>query len=172
MTRAIACRSTSTCGRSVTDRWIVDRRKLIDMSSAMPVLTAEGFVWETPADSEQVAYMAADYPLDLAVLDLGLPKASGIEIIKRTRKAGKSFPILILTARDAWQSKVEALEAGADDYLVKPFHREELIARARALLRRAGGWAKATLDSGPIALDTSSKSVTVSGEAVELTSYE
>src|ERR1044071_2950192 len=135
-------------------------------------LAAEGFVVETAADGEQGAYMAAEFPLDLAVLDLGLPKASGIDIIKRTRKAGKSFPILILTARDAWQSKVEGLEAGADDYLVKPFHREELIARARALMRRAGGWAKATLDSGPIALDTSSKAVTGNGEPIELTSYE
>ena len=135
-------------------------------------LAAEGFVVETAADGEQGAYMAAEYPLDLAVLDLGLPKASGIEIIKRTRKAGKSFPILILTARDAWQSKVEGLEAGADDYLVKPFHREELIARARALMRRAGGWATASLESGPIILDISSKAVTVNGAAVELTSYE
>src|ERR1044071_3714747 len=135
-------------------------------------LAEEGFVVETAADGEQGAYMAAEYPLDLAVLDLGLPKASGIDIIKRTSKAGNSFPILILTARDAWQSKVEGLEAGADDYLVKPFHREELIARARALLRRAGGWATATLESGPIVLDTSSKSVTVNGETVELTSYE
>src|ERR1041385_4036338 len=135
-------------------------------------LGEEGFVVEKAADGEQGTYMATEYPLDLPVLDLGLPKASGIEIIKRTRKAGKSFPILILTARDAWQSKVEALEAGADDYLVKPFHREELIARARALMRRAGGWAKATLDSGPIVLDTSSKTVTVNGEPIELTSYE
>ncbi len=135
-------------------------------------LKAEGFVVETAADGEQGAYMAAEYPLDLAVLDLGLPKASGIEVIKRTRKAGKSFPILILTARDAWQSKVEGLEAGADDYLVKPFHREELIARARALLRRAGGWATAALQSGPILLDPSSKTVSVNSAAVELTSYE
>jgi two-component system, OmpR family, response regulator PhoP len=135
-------------------------------------LGEEGFVVETAGDGEQGAYMAAEYPLDLAVLDLGLPKASGIEIIKRTRKAGKNYPILILTARDGWQSKVEGLEAGADDYLVKPFHKEELIARARALVRRSGGWAKATLESGPIALDTSSKSVTVAGAAVELTSYE
>jgi two-component system response regulator PhoP len=135
-------------------------------------LGEEGFVVETAGDGEQGAYMAAEYPLDLAVLDLGLPKASGIEIIKRTRKAGRNYPILILTARDGWQSKVEGLEAGADDYLVKPFHKEELIARARALVRRSGGWAKASLESGPIALDTSSKTVTVSGTTVELTSYE
>src|ERR1044071_10070215 len=83
-------------------------------------LSDEGFVVEKAADGEQGAYMAAEFPLDLAVLALGLPKASGIEIIKRTRKAGKSFPILILTARDGWQSKVEGLEAGADDYLVTP----------------------------------------------------
>jgi two-component system response regulator PhoP len=135
-------------------------------------LGEEGFVVEKAADGEQGMYMASEYPLDLAVLDLGLPKASGIEIIKRTRKAGKSYPILILTARDGWQSKVEGLEAGADDYLVKPFHREELVARARALLRRSGGWATATLESGPIVLDTTSKSVKVGGNLVELTSYE
>ena len=132
----------------------------------------EGFVVETAADGEQGLYMASEYPLDLAVIDLGLPKTSGIDIIRKTRKAGRSFPILILTARDGWQSKVEGLEAGADDYLVKPFHRQELLARARALLRRSGGWATATLSSGPIVLDTSSKSVTASGQQVELTSYE
>jgi two-component system response regulator PhoP len=135
-------------------------------------LAEDGFAVETAADGEQGLYMATEYPLDLAVVDLGLPKTSGIDIIKRVRKAGRSFPVLILTARDGWQSKVEGLEAGADDYLVKPFHREELLARARALLRRSGGWAKATLDSGPFVLDTTSKSVTAAGAAVELTSYE
>jgi two-component system response regulator PhoP len=135
-------------------------------------LGEEGFVVEKAADGEQGAYMAAEYPLDLAVLDLGLPKASGIEIIKRTRKAGKSYPILILTARDAWQTKVEGLEAGADDYLVKPFHREELLARARALMRRAGGWTQAQLTSGPFIVDTAAKTVVADGRPVELTSYE
>ena len=121
---------------------------------------------------EQGRYMAEEYPTDIAIVDLGLPKASGIEVIKGARKAGRKFPVLILTARDGWQSKVEGLEAGADDYLVKPFHREELMARVRALLRRSGGWAHAKLESGPISLDTAAKTVTVGDKPVELTSYE
>ena len=135
-------------------------------------LTEEGFVVDSAADGEQGQYIAEEYPADIAIIDLGLPKTPGIEIIRRARKAGRKFPVLILTARDGWQSKVEGLEAGADDYLVKPFHREELLARVRALLRRSGGWAHATLESGPIALDTSAKTVSVSGKAVELTGYE
>jgi two-component system response regulator PhoP len=136
------------------------------------ILSAEGFVVETAGDGEQGLYLATEYPLDLAVIDLGLPKTSGIDIIRRVRKAGRAYPILILTARDGWQSKVEGLEAGADDYLVKPFQKEELIARARALLRRSGGWATAALASGPISLDTTSKALSVNGQTVELTSFE
>jgi len=116
--------------------------------------------------------MAEEYPIDIAIVDLGLPKTSGIEIIRKARKGGRSFPVLILTARDGWQSKVEGLEAGADDYLVKPFHKEELLARTRALLRRSGGWSQSTLQSGPISLDTTAKSVSVAGKGVELTSFE
>lgn len=136
------------------------------------ILSDEGIVVDAAADGEQGLYMAQEYPADIAVIDLGLPKTSGIEIIRKARKAGRSYPILILTARDGWQSKVEGLEAGADDYLVKPFHKEELIARTRALLRRSGGWAQPRLESGPIVLDISAKAVTVQGQAVELTSFE
>lgn len=132
----------------------------------------EGYVAETAGDGEQGLYMAQEYPIDLAVIDLGLPKLGGIEIIKRIRKAGRVVPVLILTARDGWQSKVEGLEAGADDYLVKPFNTPELLARVRALLRRTGGWASATLSSGPYALDTGSKQLQVNGSNVDLTSYE
>jgi len=132
----------------------------------------EGYVAETAGDGEQGLYMAQEYPIDLAVIDLGLPKLGGIEIIKRIRKAGRTVPVLILTARDGWQSKVEGLEAGADDYLVKPFNTPELLARVRALLRRTGGWASATLNSGPYALDTGSKQLQVNGGNVDLTSYE
>jgi two-component system response regulator PhoP len=135
-------------------------------------LSEEGFVVESASDGENGLYLGEEYPLDLAVIDLGLPKISGIEIIKRIRKKGRSYPILILTARDGWQSKVEGLEAGADDYLVKPFHKEELLARVRALVRRAGGWASPQLESGPVVVDTTAKSVSVSGEIVELTAYE
>ena len=135
-------------------------------------LQGEGFAVDAAADGEQGSYMADEYPADIAVVDLGLPKTSGIEIIKRARKAGRKYPILILTARDGWQSKVEGLEAGADDYLVKPFHTEELLARVRALLRRSTGQASSTLNSGPYVMDLSAKSLTVDGRAVELTSYE
>lgn len=132
----------------------------------------EGFAVDQAADGENGLYMATEYPVDIAIIDLGLPGTSGIEIIKKARKSGRSFPILILTARDGWQSKVEGLEAGADDYLVKPFHREELLARARALLRRSGGWAQPQLTCGPVTVDTTAKTVRVSARAVELTAYE
>jgi two-component system response regulator PhoP len=135
-------------------------------------LSDEGFAVDSAGDGQQGAYMAEEYPADIAIVDLGLPHISGLDIIRRARKAGRTYPILILTARDAWQTKVEGLEAGADDYLVKPFHREELLARARALLRRSGGWAQAQLTSGPFIVDTSAKTVSAEGRPVELTSYE
>jgi two-component system response regulator PhoP len=135
-------------------------------------LTEEGFAVDAGSDGEQGGYMAEEYPADVAIIDLGLPKASGLDVIRRAREAGRKFPILILTARDGWESKVEGLEAGADDYLVKPFHKEELLARVRALLRRSGGWAQAKMESGPYLLDTSGKSVTADGKPVELTSFE
>ncbi|HEY1078015.1 MAG TPA: response regulator transcription factor [Fontimonas sp.] len=135
-------------------------------------LAEDGFAVDAAADGTQGAYMAEEYPADVAVIDLGLPGTPGIEIVRRARASGRKFPILILTARDGWESKVEGLDAGADDYLVKPFHREELIARVRALLRRSGGWATAQLASGPYVVDTSAKTVTVDGKPVELTSYE
>lgn len=141
-------------------------------------LRGEGYVAEAAADGEQGLYMAQEYPIDLAIVDLGLPKVTGIDLIKRLRKGTgsstgpRSVPVLILTARDGWQNKVEGLEAGADDYLVKPFQTQELLARARALLRRAGGWASAKLVSGQIELDTTAKSLKVGERAVDLTSYE
>jgi two-component system response regulator PhoP len=135
-------------------------------------LGEEGYAVDAAADGDEGQFMALEYPIDLAVVYLGLPKTPGIAIIKAVRKAGRKFPILILTARDGWQSKVEGLEAGADDYLVKPFHREELLARARALVRRSGGWTQSKLECGPIALDTTAKNVTLAGKPVELTAYE
>ena len=135
-------------------------------------LTEEGYAVDAAGDGDEGQYMALEYPIDLAVVDLGLPKTPGIDIIRAVRKAGRKFPILILTARDGWQSKVEGLEAGADDYLVKPFHREELLARARALVRRSGGWTQSLLECGPIALDTTAKNVSLAGKPVELTAYE
>ncbi|MGB0954530.1 MAG: response regulator [Panacagrimonas sp.] len=141
-------------------------------AQVVQMFTDEGFAVDQAQDSENGQYMAVEYPVDIAIVDLGLPGGSGIDIIRQARKSGRSFPILILTARDNWQSKVEGLEAGADDYLVKPFHREELLARARALLRRSGGWAQPQLSCGPVTVDTTAKKVTVNEKPVELTAYE
>ncbi|MEJ1335386.1 MAG: response regulator transcription factor [Candidatus Sedimenticola sp. (ex Thyasira tokunagai)] len=135
-------------------------------------LTSRGFSVDSAEDGEEGLYIGRAYPLDLAVIDLGLPKLSGIELIRRLRGEGVAFPILILTARGDWQDKVEGLEAGADDYLVKPFHIEELLARLNALLRRSAGHASPTLESGPIQLNTASQVLTLNGDMVDLTAYE
>lgn len=132
----------------------------------------DGYVVDEASDGEEGLYVAKEYPLDLAVVDMGLPKISGLEIIRSVRAFGKHYPILILTARDGWQSKVEGLESGADDYLVKPFHKQELLARARALLRRSSGWSQAQMKSGPLVLDPSAKIVRLDGATIELTAYE
>jgi len=135
-------------------------------------LRDEGFSVEEAADGREGLYFAQEYPVDLAIVDLGLPEVSGLDIIREARSSGRTFPILILTARDRWQDKVDGLEAGADDYVVKPFQYEEVSARVNALLRRAGGWASSVLEAGPIALDMSRQEVRVDGAAVDLTSFE
>jgi two-component system response regulator PhoP len=135
-------------------------------------LKREGFAVDLAADGEEGLYFGREMPVDIAVIDLGLPKMTGMELVAALRKDGKKFPILILTARSSWQDKVEGLKSGADDYLVKPFHVEELLARLNALVRRASGWTRAVLECGPIALDTTAQTVTASGQPVELTSYE
>jgi two-component system response regulator PhoP len=104
-----------------------------------------GFGVEQAGDGKEGLYFGLEYPVDLAIVDLGLPEVSGIEVIKELRAKGKTYPILILTARDRWQDKVDGLSAGADDYVVKPFHIEEVTARVNALLRRSGGWASSVL---------------------------
>jgi two-component system OmpR family response regulator len=109
---------------------------------------------------------------DAVVLDLGLPRLDGLSVLERWRAAGRTMPVLILTARDGWHEKVAGIDAGADDYLVKPFHMEELLARLRALIRRAQGLASPLLRSGTLALDTRSGRVTVDGQAVPLTAHE
>ncbi len=131
-----------------------------------------GFVIDTALDGQEGLYLGKEFDADIGIIDLGLPEISGIDVIKQLRDAGKQFPILILTARDSWQDKVEGLQAGADDYVTKPFHLPEVEARVNALIRRAGGWAQPVMQCGPIALDTRSETVTVDAEAVELTSYE
>jgi two-component system response regulator PhoP len=134
--------------------------------------SAESYAVDVAADGEEGLYLGSEFPFDVAVIDLGLPKLSGIELIQRLRAAGKTFPILILTARGRWQEKVEGLEAGGDDYLVKPFHMEELLARLKVLLRRAAGWSQPILRCAPIALDTVTQQVSVNGVPVDLTAYE
>ena len=135
-------------------------------------LAAEGFAIEQAADGRQGRYCAVEYPVDLAIIDLGLPEIAGIDIIRAVREAGKTYPILVLTARDRWQDKVNGLSAGADDYVVKPFHFEELNARLSALLRRSGGWASPLLEAGPVTLDLSRQELKVDGRGVDLTGFE
>lgn len=124
------------------------------------------------ADGEEGLFMGTEYTYDVAIIDLGLPKLSGIEVIQQLRQQGLDYPILILTARGRWQDKVEGLESGADDYLVKPFHFEELLARLNALARRASGWANATICCGPICLNPSTQQVTKDESKIDLTAYE
>ena len=135
-------------------------------------LEQAGYSVEKSTDGREGLYYAREYPVDLAIVDLGLPSMSGVELIKQLRADGKEYPILVLTARDRWQDKVEVLKLGADDYVVKPFNVEELLARVDALLRRAGGWAQSELVCGPITLDTRTQQVVVNGSKLELTSFE
>ncbi len=135
-------------------------------------LRGAGYSVTAAVDGEEGLFQATEVPFDAAIIDLGLPRLSGIDLIRQARARGAVFPILILTARGRWQDKVEGLEAGADDYLVKPFQYEELEARVHALLRRAAGWASSTLAFGPLELDTRAKRVTVHDAPVELTAYE
>lgn len=135
-------------------------------------LRANGFVVDSAEDGVEGEYLGTEFPVDVAIVDLGLPGKPGLEVIRAWRSAGRAFPILILTARDRWQEKVEALQAGADDYVTKPFQFEEVSARLQALLRRSGGWAQPVLRCGPVELDPRRQQVVVSGTDVELTAFE
>lgn len=135
-------------------------------------LVEAGFTVDVAQDGEEGLFAGLEYPLDVAIIDLGLPKLTGLEVIRRLRAARKAYPILILTARDNWQDKVEGLQAGADDYVAKPFHFEEVLARLQALLRRAGGWASPELRCGAVTLDTRVQTVRVHGQPVDLTTFE
>jgi two-component system, OmpR family, response regulator PhoP len=140
--------------------------------SLVTQLTAAGFTVDAAADGEEGLYAGTEYPIDLAIIDLGLPKLPGMDLIRKLREAGRSFPVLILTARDRWQDKVEGLQSGSDDYLAKPFHMQELLARVQALLRRSGGWSQPVIQCGDVSLDTRSQIVTVGEKVIDLTSFE
>lgn len=142
------------------------REKLIDQ------LQSAGYVVDGAKDGNEGLYYGMEYPFDVAIIDLGLPGISGIELIRRLREANKHSPILILTARSRWQDKVEGLEAGGDDYLVKPFQMEELQARLKALLRRSTGWTSSEISCGPVTLNTSTNEVLVGDRKLDLTAYE
>ncbi len=135
-------------------------------------LKDNGFAVDAAQDGEEGLYFGREYDYDAAIVDLGLPKIDGIEVINRLRNEGRTFPIIVLTARGHWQDKVEGLEAGADDYVAKPFQMEELFARLNALIRRTAGYASPVLSQGDLRLDTAKKEVRVEGQAVDLTAYE
>ena len=135
-------------------------------------LADAGYVVDAALDGEEGHFLGDTEPYDAVVLDIGLPKRDGISILTDWRKTGKTMPVLILTARDGWSEKVQGFDAGADDYVAKPFHLEEILARLRALLRRAAGHATNELVCGPVRLDTKSGRVLVSGAPIKLTSHE
>lgn len=135
-------------------------------------LNGEGFAVDACGDGVEGAYFATEYPIDLAIIDLGLPGQSGLDVLRSLRRSKKKYPVLILTARDHWEDKVEALELGADDYLTKPFQTEELLARVQALLRRAAGHASSEVVFGPLKLNLSSHKVSLNGEPMDLTGFE
>lgn len=136
------------------------------------MLEQKGYTVEESDNGREASYLGEEYEYDVAVVDIGLPEISGLDVIRHWRQQGVSLPVLVLTARGDWQDKVEGLEAGADDYLAKPFHGEELLARLNALVRRASGHASPVLKFGSLELDTSARVVTLNGEEVRLTSYE
>ena len=141
-------------------------------AALVTALQAAGYLVQEAPDGEEGLFAATEYPCDLAVVDLGLPRLPGLELIRRLRAAGKTFPVLVLTARDRWQDKVEGLQAGADDYVTKPFHVEEVLARVQALLRRAGGHADPVLRAGAVSVDPRTQAVAVDGAPIELTTFE
>src|SRR5512138_3054183 len=135
-------------------------------------LTDAGYVVDQAFDGEEGHFLGDTEPYDAVVLDLGLPKMDGVAVLEKWRRNGKSMPVLILTARDRWSDKVAGFDAGADDYLAKPFYTEELLARLRALLRRAAGIATADIEIGKLRIDPRASRVTYDGNPVKLTSQE
>ncbi len=135
-------------------------------------LTEGGYAVDVAFDGEEGHFLGDTEPYDAVVLDIGLPQMDGLSVLEEWRRAGKSMPVLLLTARDRWSDKVQGIDAGADDYLAKPFHMEELLARLRALVRRAAGHSSNEITAGPVRLDVKAGKVTVDGQAIKLTSHE
>ncbi len=149
---------------------VEDDRRLADQLHAS--LIAAGYAVDCCYDGEEGLFLGKEYDYDAAVIDLGLPKMNGIELIQALRKDNRGFPVIVLTARGHWQDKVEGLEAGADDYVVKPFDMPELKARLQAVIRRSAGFSQSTLNYGELVIDPHSQSVSLSGQRLTLTSYE
>lgn len=135
-------------------------------------LTEAGYVVDVAFDGEEGHFLGETEPYDAIVLDIGLPQMDGLSVLEEWRRAGKTTPVLLLTARDRWSDKVQGIDAGADDYVAKPFHMEEVLARLRALVRRAAGLASNEIVAGSVRLDARSGKVTVDGQSVKLTSHE
>jgi two-component system OmpR family response regulator len=131
-----------------------------------------GYVVDTAEDGEEGHFLGDTEPYDCVVLDIGLPLMDGISVLQRWRDDGRAMPVLILTARDRWSDKVSGIDAGADDYVTKPFHVEEVLARVRALIRRAAGHASSEIRCGPLVVDTKSSKAMVDGATLKLTSHE
>lgn len=149
---------------------VEDEKPLLD--SLRRRFEAEGYAVEMAENGRDGLYLATEYEFDAAIVDLGLPELSGMELIRKLREQGSRLPILALTARSSWQDKVEGLQAGADDYVVKPFNAEELLARINALVRRAAGHAQPQIRLRGIVLDTAAQRVTCNDHEIELTGYE
>jgi len=135
-------------------------------------LTDAGYAVDVAFDGEEGHFLGDTEPYDAIVLDIGLPQMDGLSVLEEWRRAGKTTPVLLLTARDRWSDKVQGIDAGADDYVAKPFHMEEVLARIRALVRRAAGLASNEIVAGAVRLDARSGKVTVDGQSVKLTSHE
>ncbi len=135
-------------------------------------LTEAGYAVDVAFDGEEGHFLGDTEPYDAIVLDIGLPQMDGLSVLEEWRRAGKTTPVLLLTARDRWSDKVQGIDAGADDYVAKPFHMEEVLARLRALVRRAAGHASNEIVAGSVRLDARAGKVTVAGQTVKLTSHE
>jgi len=150
---------------------IVEDDRILNRQLAQS-LNHAGYVTDSAYDGEEGYFLGTSEPYDAVILDIGLPELNGIEVVQRWRAEGYLMPVLLLTARDRWSDKVEGIDAGADDYVTKPFHMEEVVARLRALIRRAAGHASTELKCGGLTLDTKTSQLRVGGAQVKLTSHE